>query len=92
MKKLIISVGALLLMSSTSNKTYPSDQLCYAMLNLSQLKIEMWEDLQQGKLTEAQAENWSELIEETYVFIEDYYKHLPDGTLVDKIQTNYDNK
>ena len=80
MKKLIISVGALLLMSSTSNTSYPSDQLCYAMLNLSQLKIEMWEDLKQGKLTEQQAENWSELLEETYVFIEDYYRHLPDGT------------
>ena len=91
MKKLIISVGALLLMSSTSNTSYPSDQLCYAMLNLSQLKIEMWEDLQQGKLTEQQAENWSELLEETYVFIEDYYRHLPDGTIVDKIQNKYDN-
>ena len=84
MKKLTISVGALLLMQSTSNTTYPSDQLCYAMLNVTQLKQEMWEDLQQGKLTQEQAENWSELLEETYVFIEDYYQHLPDGTLVDK--------
>ena len=84
MKKLTISVGALLLMSSTSNTTYPSDQLCYAMLNVTQLKQEMWEDLQQGKLTQEQAENWSELLEETHVFIEDYYQHLPDGTLVDK--------
>jgi hypothetical protein len=54
------------------------------MLNVTQLKQEMWEDLQQGKLTQEQAENWSELLEETYVFIEDYYQHLPDGTLVDK--------
>jgi hypothetical protein len=83
MKKIIITVGAFLLMSSTSNKTYPSDQLCYAMLNLSQMQLEMWEDLENGKLTHQQAENWNEIIEETYVFIEDYYKHLPDGTLVD---------
>ena len=84
MKKLFISVGALLIMSATTNKQkYPSDQLCFAMLNLSQLKIEMWQDLEKGKLTPEQAENWNELLEETYIFIEDYYKHLPDGTLVD---------
>ena len=83
MKKIIMTIGAFALMSSTSNKKYPSDQLCYAMLNLQGLQIEIWEDLESGKLSESQAENWSELIEETYVFIEDYYKHLPDGTLVD---------
>ena len=83
MKKIIMTIGAFMLMSSSSNKSYPSDQLCYAMLNLSQIKLEMWEDLESGKLSQSQAENWSELIEETYVFIEDYYKHLPDGTLVD---------
>ena len=78
-----MTISAFALMSSASNENYPSDQLCYAMLNLSQIKLEMWEDLENGKLSQSQAENWSELIEETYVFIEDYYKHLPDGTLVD---------
>jgi len=67
-------------MSSTSNKSYPNDQLCYAMLNLQGLQIEIWEDLESGKLSELQAENWSELIEETYGFIEDYYRHLPNVT------------
>jgi hypothetical protein len=83
MKKIIMTIGAFALMSSASNKNYPSDQLCYAMLNLSQMQLEMWEDLENGKLTQSQAENWNEIIEETYIFIEDYYKHLPDGTLVD---------
>ena len=84
MKKLLISVSALILMSSATNKPdYPSDQLCYAMLNVSELKDWVWDDLQSGKISQEQAENYNELLEETYVFIEDYYKHLPDGTLVD---------
>ena len=84
MKKLLISVGAFILMSSTTNKTnYPSDQLCFAMLNVSELKDLIWIDYQEGKLTQKQAESYDELLEETYIFIEDYYKHLPDGTLVD---------
>tara|TARA_R110002020_G_scaffold118140_7_gene270133 strand:+ start:5589 stop:5858 length:270 start_codon:yes stop_codon:yes gene_type:complete len=87
MKKIIMTIGAFVLMSSSSNKSYPSDQLCFAMLNLHQIKIEMWEDFKNGKLTESQAENWSELLEETFVFIEDYYKHLPNNTTVDNINT-----
>jgi hypothetical protein len=83
MKKILISVGGLILMSSTANKQeYPSDQLCYAMLNVSELNDWIWIDYQKGKLTEEQAEMYSELLQETYVFIEDYYQHLPDGTLV----------
>ena len=51
MKKLLISVGAFILMSSTTNKpNYPSDQLCFAMLNVSELKDWVWDDLQSGKL------------------------------------------
>ena len=80
MKKLIISVGALLLISSTSNTSYPSDQLCMSMLNLDELNDWIWKDSQDGKLTEEQAEMYSELLHETYIFIEDYYQHLPDGT------------
>jgi glycyl-tRNA synthetase alpha subunit len=80
MKKLIISVGALLLMSSTSNTSYPSDQLCMSMLNLDELNDFIWKDFQDGKLTEEQVEMYSELLQETYIFIEDYYQHLPDGT------------
>ena len=82
MKKLLISVGAFILMSSTTNKTnYPSDQLCFAMLNISELKDWVWDDLQSGKLSQEQAENYSELLDETFVFIEDYYKHLPNNTI-----------
>jgi hypothetical protein len=84
MKKLLISVGAFILMSSATNKpNYPSDQLCFAMLNVSELKDWIWDDLQSGKISQEQAENYSELLDETFVFIEDYYKHLPDRTLVD---------
>ena len=84
MKKLLISVSGLILMTSaTNNRNYPSDQLCYAMLNVSELKDWVWEDLQSGKISQEQAENYNDLLEETYIFIEDYYKHLPDGTLVD---------
>ena len=83
MKKLLISVSAFVLMSSTNKQEYPSDQLCYAMLNVSELKNWVWDDLQSGKISQEQAENYNDLLEETYIFIEDYYKHLPDGTLVD---------
>ena len=84
MKKLIISASAFILMSSATNKTnYPSDQLCYAMLNVKELKDWVWIDLNSGKISQEQAENYNDLLEETYIFIEDYYKHLPDGTIVD---------
>ena len=83
MKKLLISASAFVLMSSTNKQEYPSDQLCYAMLNVSELKNWVWDDLQSGKISQEQAENYNDLLEETYIFIEDYYKHLPDGTLVD---------
>ena len=69
MQKLLISVGAFILMSSTVNKTkYPSDQLCFAMLNVSELKDRVWNDLQHGKISQQQAENYNELLEETYYF------------------------
>tara|TARA_R100000951_G_scaffold2649_1_gene3912 strand:- start:211 stop:468 length:258 start_codon:yes stop_codon:yes gene_type:complete len=85
MKKLLISVGAFILMSSTINKTnYPSDQLCFAMLNVSELKDWIWDDLQSGKISQEQAENYSELLDETFVFIEDYYKHLPNNIISNK--------
>ena len=83
MKKIFLTVSGFILMTSATNKKYPSDQLCYAMLNVSELKTWVWDDLQAGKISQEQAENYSELLEETYIFIEDYYKHLPDGTLVD---------
>ena len=85
MKKLLISVGAFILMSSATNKpNYPSDQLCFAMLNVSELKDWVWDDLQSGKLSQEQAENYSELLDETFVFIEDYYKHLPNNIISNK--------
>jgi hypothetical protein len=85
MKKLLISVGAFILMSSATNKpNYPSDQLCFAMLNVSELKDWIWDDLQSGKLSQEQAENYSELLDETFVFIEDYYKHLPNNIISNK--------
>jgi len=85
MKKLLISVGAFILMSSATNKpNYPSDQLCFSMLNVSELKDWIWDDLQSGKLSQEQAENYSELLDETFVFIEDYYKHLPNNIISNK--------
>ena len=85
MKKLLISVGALIIMCSATNKQdYPSDQLCFAMLNVSELKDWVWKDLQSGKITQEQAENYSELLDETFVFIEDYCKHLPNNNISNK--------
>ena len=50
-----------------------------SMLNINELN-EWFGKITKIKLTEEQAEMYSELLHETYTFIEDYYKHLPDGT------------
>jgi len=72
-------------MSAATNKpNYPSDQLCFAMLNVQELRDWVWIDLNSGKISQEQAENYNDLLEETYVFIEDYYKHLPTNIISNK--------
>ncbi len=64
MKKLIIGVAALGVMSFTTNQIYYGTQLVWAIDNL----------MVNGRIDEATAENYNELLDETQGFIEDFYE------------------
>ena len=73
MKKLIISVGALGVMSFTSNQMYYSTQLVWAMDNMEDMKEWIAEDVNNGIIPEEIAENYFETLDETHSFINDFY-------------------
>ena len=73
MKKLIISVGALGVMSFTSNQIYYSTQLIWAMDNMEDMKEWIAEDVNNGIIPEEIAENYFETLDETHSFINDFY-------------------
>ena len=73
MKKLIISVGALGVMSFTSNQMYYSTQLVWAMDNMEDMKEWISEDVNNGIIPEEIAENYFETLDETHSFINDFY-------------------
>ncbi len=74
MKKLIISVGALGVMSFTGNQIYYGTQLIWAMDNLNDMQEYVYEDMVNGKIDEETAENYNELLGETQSFIQDFYE------------------
>ena len=73
MKKLIISIGALGVMSFTSNQLYYSTQLVWAMDNLEDMKEWIAEDVNNGRMSEEIAENYFETLDETHSFVNDFY-------------------
>ena len=73
MKKLIISIGALGVMSFTSNQMYYSTQLVWAMDNMEDMKEWISEDVNNGIIPEEIAENYFETLDETHSFINDFY-------------------
>tara|TARA_R100001443_G_scaffold67223_1_gene76049 strand:+ start:144 stop:380 length:237 start_codon:yes stop_codon:yes gene_type:complete len=74
MKKLIIGIGALGVMSFTTNQLYYGTQLLWAMDNLNDMQEYVYEDMVNGKIDEATAENYNELLGETQSFIQDFYE------------------
>ena len=74
MKKILIAVGALGVMSFTTNQLYLGTQLLAAMDNLSDLQEWIQEDVKQGKMSEEWGEFYQEKIDETNGFIEDFYE------------------
>ena len=74
MKKILISVGALGIMSFTGNQIYYSTQLLWAMDNLNDMQEYIHEDIVSGRIDEATAENYNELLDETHGFINDFYR------------------
>ena len=73
MKKLIIGIGALGVMSFTTNQIYYSTQLVWAMDNILHMKEWINEDVDNGRMTEEIAENYFETLDETYSFVNDFY-------------------
>ncbi len=73
MKKLIITVGALGVMSFTTNQLYYSTQLVYAMENIEQMKEWIIEDCKQGDMSQEKGETYWETLDETHSFVRDFY-------------------
>jgi len=74
MKKILIAVGALGVMSFTTNQLYLGTQLLAAMDNLSDLQEWVQEDVKQGKMSQEWGEFYQEKLDETNGFIQDFYE------------------
>ncbi len=74
MKKILIAVGALGVMSFTTNQLYLGTQLIAAMDNLSDLQEWVQEDVKQGKMSQEWGEFYQEKLDETNGFIQDFYE------------------
>ena len=73
MKKIIIGIAALGVMSFTTNQLYYSTQLVYAMENIENVKSWIEEDLNSGTMDKDVAEIYIEVLDETHGFISDYH-------------------
>jgi len=73
MKKLMIGIGALGIMSFTTNQIYYSTQLVWAMDNLEDMKEWIQEDVNNGRMSEEIAESYFETLDETHSFVRDFY-------------------
>ena len=74
MKKIILGIGALGVMSFTTNQLYFGTQLLYAMDNIQDMKEWIGEDVSSGRMTEEIAEYYYENLDETYGFISDFHE------------------
>ena len=74
MKKILIAVGALGVMSFTTNQLYLGTQLLAAMDNITDLQEWIQEDVKQGKMSQEWGEFYQEKLDETNGFIQDFYE------------------
>ena len=74
MKKIILGIGALGVMSFTTNQLYFGTQLLYAMDNIQDMKEWIGEDVNSGRMTEEIAEYYYENLHETHGFISDFHE------------------
>ncbi len=72
MKKILITVGALGVMSFTTNQLINTWQLAEALNNIQDLQEWMEEDYKQGKLDESVASDYLDVLEETEYEIIEY--------------------
>lgn len=78
MNKVILTLGLasqLLVTPAEKDGTevYHSTQLVWAMDNLQDMQEYIYEDMVNGKIDEATAENYNELLDETHSFVMDFY-------------------
>jgi len=74
MKKILIAIGTLGVMSFTTNQLYLGTQLLAAMDNLTDLQEWIKEDVNQGKMSQEWGEFYQEKLDETNSFIQDFYE------------------
>ncbi len=74
MKKIIISVAVLGMMSFTTNQIYYSTQLIWAIDNIGDMKEWVQEDINNGRMTEEIGEHYFDILDETQGFIKDFYE------------------
>lgn len=74
MKKIIIGIATLGIMSFTTNQLYLGTQLVYAMDNIQDMKEWIGEDVNSGRMDEEMAEYYYENLDETHGFIRDFYE------------------
>lgn len=74
MKKILIAIGTLGVMSFTTNQLYLGTQLLAAMDNLTDLQEWIQEDVKQGKMSQEWGEFYQEKLDETNGFIQDFYE------------------
>ncbi len=74
MKKLLMIIGTLGVMSFTTNQIYYSTQLVWAMDNLENMKEWIQEDLNNGRMSEEIADSYFETLDETHGLVSDFYE------------------
>jgi len=78
MNKIMLTIGiAGSLLTTPAEKdgteVYYSNQLIYAMDNIEDMKEWINEDLNNGRMSQEIAESYFETLDETHVFIKDFY-------------------
>ena len=74
MKKLLICVSALGVMSFTSNQLMNTYQIAEAITNVQDMKEWMMQDIESGKIDPELGENYIEWLEITENHLIEYYK------------------
>ena len=80
MNKIILTVSMLTSVITPNEikkdgtEVYHGTQLVWAIDNLKDIQEYIYEDMVNGKIDEATAENYNELLDETQGFIEDFYE------------------
>lgn len=78
MNKIIMTIGVASSLLTTPAKkdgtdVYYSTQLIHAMNNIEDMKTWVNEDLNNGRMSQEIAESYFETLDETYIFIQDFY-------------------